>query len=141
MHARLSPLLNDSDLWNGLTNAIWLIGSDERTGQRRACAGGYRPYGSDTSSAYRVPYSGYAEIDFEIMKGMPLCPERSFPPIYPQQVTDRNDPRSWLRVLPLEVQQQRGKVAVAWPGSPYAQGGIPFPQKELLGRVFEVRIE
>ncbi len=251
VHARLSPLLNDSDLWNGLTNAIWLIGSDERTGQRRSCAGGYRPYGSDTSSGYRVPYSGYAEIDFEIMKGMPLCPERSFPPIYPQQVTDRNDPRSWLRVLPLEVQQQRGKVAVActnwdlacpdppafaigcsdvsmgnrnfsahrwdrdyravteksmepddelfgpegywfeidwrpeeiiwrigpsleklrvvgymnstmtsipnvpmqlvvtqefhntdwWPGSPYAQGGIPFPQNDLVGRVFEVRVE
>jgi hypothetical protein len=251
VHAQLSPLVNDSDLWNGLTNAIWLIGSDERAGMRRRCDGGYRPYGSDTSIQMRVPNSCYAEIDFEIMKGMPLCPERSFPPIYPQQVADATHTNAWLRKLPTEVTQQRGNVSVActnwdlacpdppafaigcqdvrlsdqvftahrwdkdyraiteksmepddelfgpngywfeidwrpeeiiwrigpspeklravgymnssmtsipnvpmqlvvtqefhntdwWPGAPYAQGGIPFPAKDLVGRVLEVRVE
>jgi hypothetical protein len=28
-----------------------------------------------------------------------------------------------------------------WPGSPYEQGCVPFPSKDLVGRVFEVRVE
>jgi hypothetical protein len=248
VHAQLSPLLNDSDMWNGLTNAIWLIGSNLEYGQRRACTGGYRPYIEGLTSKPRETYSSYAEIDFEIMKGMPLCPERAFPPIYPQPVAA---PNAWRRVMPAEVVAQRGNVAVActnwdlacpdppqfaigcqdvlyngqafaahrwdrdyravteksmepddalfgpngywfeitwrpdeiiwrvgpspdelrvvgymnssmtsvpntpmslvvsqefhntrwWPGSPYEQGCVPFPSKDLVGRVFEVRVE
>lgn len=251
IHARLSPLLNDSDLWNGLTDAIWLIGAGAPGALRRPCEGGYLAYGSDAGKEGRIPRSNYAEIDFEIMKGMPLCPERAFPPIYPQQVADPNDRLAWLRALPREVLEQHGKVAVAltnwdlacpepprfgigcqdivldgevftshrwdrdyraitqkrmeaddelfgpdgywfeidwrpteiiwrigpspenmrtvgymnskmtsipevpmwlavtqefhdtewWPGSPYAQGGIPFPAKDLVGRVFSVRVD
>ncbi len=248
VHAQLSPLLNDSDMWNGLTNAIWLIGSNLEYGQRRACTGGYRPYIEGLTSKPRETFSSYAEIDFEIMKGMPLCPERAFPPIYPQPVADRG---AWRRTLPAEVLAQRGNVAVActnwdlacpdpphfavgcqdvlyngqafaahrwdrdyravteksmaaddalfgahgywfeitwrpeeiiwrigpspnelrvvgymnssmtsvpntpmslvisqefhntrwWPGSPYEQGCVPFPSKDLVGRVFEARVE
>lgn len=248
VHAQLSPLLNDSDMWNGLTNAIWLIGSNLEYGQRRACTGGYRPYIEGLTSKPRETYSSYAEIDFEIMKGMPLCPERAFPPIYPQPVAA---PNAWRRVMPPEVVAQRGNVAVActnwdlacpdpphfaigcqdvlyngqafaahrwdrdyravteksmasddvlfgpngywyeitwrpdeiiwrigpspnelrvvgymnssmtsvpntpmslvisqefhntrwWPGSPYEQGCVPFPSKDLVGRVFAVRVE
>jgi hypothetical protein len=244
-------LLNDSDLWNGLTNAIWLVGTGAPGVLRRTCDGGYLANGSDPDKEGRIPRTNYAEIDFEIMKGMPLCPERAFPPIYPQQVADRNDRSAWLRTLPAEVLQQHGNVAVAltnwdlacpepprfgigcqdialdgevftshrwdrdyraitqksmepddvlfgptgywfeiywrpteifwrigpspenmrtigymnstmtsipnvpmwlavtqefhntawWPGSPYEQGGIPFPAKDLVGRVFSVRVE
>ena len=28
-----------------------------------------------------------------------------------------------------------------WPGSPYEQRGIPFPARDLVGRIFEVRID
>lgn len=251
VHARLSPLLNDSDLWNGLTNAIWLIGTGAPGALRRPCDGGYLAYGSDPGKEGRIPRTNYAEIDFEVMKGMPLCPERAFPPIFPQQVADPNVRSAWLRALPREVLEQHGKVAVAltnwdlacpepprfgigcqdivldgevftshrwdrdyraitqkrmepddelfgpdgywfeidwrpteifwrigpspadlrtigymnstmtaipdvpmtlavtqefhntawWPGSPYEQGGIPFPAKDLTGRIFSVRVE
>lgn len=61
----------------------------------------------------RGPTSSYSEIDFEIMKGMPLCPERTFPPIYPQRVADPDNVSGWYRRLPDEVLAQRGRVAVA----------------------------
>lgn len=251
IHAQLSPLLNDSDLWNGLTNAIWLIGTGAPGALRRPCNGGYLSYASDGGETRRIPRTNYAEIDFEIMKGMPLCPERAFPPIYPQQVADPNDRSAWSRALPSEVLEQHGNVTVAltnwdlacpqpprfgigcqditldgevftshrwdtdyravtqkrmeaddelfgpngywfeidwrpteifwrigpspehmrtvgymnssmtsipevpmwvaitqefhntawWPGCPYEQGGIPFPGKDLTGRVFSVRID
>jgi hypothetical protein len=112
VHCRLTPLLNDSDLWNGLTNAIWLFGAGAEGVPRRPCRGGYYAYGGDGLPG-RNERSSYAEIDFEIMKGMPLCPERSFPPIYPQQVADPKVRASWLRALPSEVAQQRGNVALA----------------------------
>ena len=251
VHVRLSRLLNDSDMWNGLTNAIWLIGTGVSGPLRCPCEGGYLTTGSDPGRTGRIPRTNYAEIDFEIMKGMPLCPERAFPPIYPQQVADPNDRSAWLRRLPPEVIQQDGQVTVActnwdlacpdpprfgigcqditldgnvftshrwdrdyraitqkrmepddelfgpdgywfeidwrpteifwrigpspenmrtigymnssmtsipdvpmrltvtqefhntewWPGSPYEQRGIPFPAKDLVGKVFSVRVE
>lgn len=113
VHAQLPALLNDSDLWNGLTNAVWLIGSDSITGQRRPCAGGYRVYSTGPEGGTRRTRTAYSEIDFEVMKGMPLCPERGFPPIYPQPVADPADPTRWRRALPAEVLAQRGRVAVA----------------------------
>lgn len=250
VHVQLTELLNDSGLWNGLTNAVWLIGAGGTELLRRPCDGGYMAYASD-GAPRRIDRSGYVEIDFEIMKGVPLCPSRSFPPIYPQPVADAAHRPAWRRVLPAEVVQQRGQVAVAltnwdlacpsppefnigchelvyegkpfsshrwdwdyraitqkemaaddelfgeggywfcidwrpteiiwrigpdpehlrvvgymndrmtsipdlpmhtvitqefhntqwWPGSPYEQGGVPFPAKELVGRVFEVRVE
>ena len=112
VHCRLAPLLNDSDLWNGLTNAIWLIGANAHGVVRRSCDGGYNAYGGDGEGPARRRTSVYAEIDFEIMKGMPWCPERAFPPIYPQQVADPHDRSAWYRTLPPEVKEQRGNVAV-----------------------------
>lgn len=251
VHAQLSPLLNDSDLWNGLTNAVWLVGTGGAGLLRRPCDGGYLAYGSDPGKTGRIPRTNYAEIDFEIMKGVPLCPERAFPPIYPQPVADPHKRSAWLRQLPPEVMAQRGQVTVActnwdlacadpphfgigcqdlvldgnvftshrwdrdyraitqkrmeaddelfgpggywfeidwrpteifwrigptlddlrivgymnssmssipdvpmrlaitqefhdtawWPGSPYEQRGIPFPARDLVGRIFEVRID
>ncbi|MBL0045990.1 MAG: hypothetical protein IPP33_16820 [Flavobacteriales bacterium] len=105
--------MNDSDLWNGPTNAIWLIGSD----------GTYRPttrmrwrlpdhmarYGSE----YRVPYSGYAEIDFEIKGRHAALPRAILPPDLSAQVTDRNDPRSGGCVLPPRGAAAAWQVAVA----------------------------
>lgn len=130
VHARLSPLLNDSDLWNGLTNAIWLVGTGAPGVLRRPCDGGYLAYGSDPGKEGRIPRTNYAEIDFEIMKGMPLCPERAFPPIYPQQVADPNDRSAWLRVLPPEVLEQHGKVTVAFTNWDLA---CPEPQRFGIG--------
>lgn len=113
VHCQLAPLLNDSDLWNGLTNAIWLFGAGAEGVSRRPCQSGYLSYAGDGGQPERRTTSSYAEIDFEIMKGMPLCPERSFPPIYPQQVADPNKRSSWLRTLPPAVVRERGNVAVA----------------------------
>lgn len=113
VHCRLTRLLNDSDMWVGLTNAIWLIGDGQPWDLRRTCEGGYMAhyYGGDEDA--RVPRSSYAEIDFEILKTPPYCPERAFPPIYPQQVADAGDRTNWSRALPEQIVNAHGKITVA----------------------------
>ncbi len=113
VHCKLTRLLNDSDMWVGLTNAIWLIGDGQPWDLRRVCEGGYMAnyYGGDDD--VRIPRSSYAEIDFEILKTPPYCPERSFPPVYPQQVADASDRANWSRVMPEQILDARGKITVA----------------------------
>lgn len=113
VHCKLTRLLNDSDMWVGLTNAIWLIGDGQPWDLRRVCDGGYMAnyYGGDDDA--RIPRSSYAEIDFEILKTPPYCPERAFPPIYPQQVADAGDRANWSRALPEQIVNAHGKITVA----------------------------
>ncbi|MEO7081412.1 MAG: hypothetical protein ABIY71_07790, partial [Flavobacteriales bacterium] len=95
---KLTPLLNDSDMWVGLTNAIWLIYQGAPGNHRRACTkDGYMAnyYGGDGDQ--RVPHVDYAEIDFEILKTPLYCPDATFPPLRPQQVAVPGNRANWQR--------------------------------------------
>lgn len=113
VRCELPRLLNEHDIWNGLTNAIWLIGRDDKWSQRRKCDGGYlATYGGGPDDR-RVERGDYAEIDFEILKGVPYCPQRSFPPNYAQAVADTTERAAWLTPLPTDVQALSGQLMVS----------------------------
>lgn len=64
-------MLNDENIWNGLTYAFWLIYADGGTwNNRRPCFkdGGYIPKWDDSENPQRTPYHPYSEIDIEIVK-------------------------------------------------------------------------
>jgi hypothetical protein len=95
---KLTPLLNDSDMWVGLTNAIWLIYQGAPGNHRRTCAkDGYLAnyYGGEGDK--RVPQVDYAEIDFEVLKTPLYCPDATFPPLRPQQVAVPGERANWQR--------------------------------------------
>lgn len=114
VRAQLTRLLNDSDMWNGLTNAIWMIYEGGDWAKRRLCNkdGYFATYWGGPDDK-RVPTVDYAEIDFEILKTVPYCPDRSFPPVYAQPLCDPLDRTAWMRATPEEIRQQRGRITVA----------------------------
>ncbi len=64
-------MLNDENIWNGLTYAFWLIYADGGSwNNRRPCYkdGGYIPKWDDSENPQRTPYHPYSEIDIEIVK-------------------------------------------------------------------------
>jgi hypothetical protein len=69
---KMPELLNKDYLWNGLTNAIWLIyqgGFGDWNARRNCDAGeGYIPKHLDGKDAKREHSASYSEIDFEILK-------------------------------------------------------------------------
>ena len=94
----LTPLLNDSGMWVGLTNAIWLIYQGAPGNLRRICSkDGYMATYWGGPDDDRVPQVDYAEIDFEILKTPPYCPDNAFPPFRAQTWTDHGDRNSWSR--------------------------------------------
>ena len=111
---KLTRLLNDSDMWVGVTNAIWLINDGAPGGFRRPCEkDGYLKsyYGGDGDQ--RVPRVEYSEIDFEILKTAPYCPQKGFPPSYPQQLALPNERTAWTYSTS-EVRTDRpGQITVA----------------------------
>lgn len=111
---KLTRLLNDSDMWVGLTNAIWLIYDGAPGGLRRPCEkDGYMAnyYGGDQDQ--RVPRVAYSEIDFEILKTPAYCPEKSFPPTYPQQLALPDDRAAWAHSTSEVRTDHPGMVTVA----------------------------
>jgi hypothetical protein len=93
---KLQKLLNKYGIWNGLTNAIWLISqSQDRWNARRPCTaeGGYitNYYGGKQ----RDPLSSYSEIDFEILKTSYYCPEYKYAQRPLQPVADRRHRAMW----------------------------------------------
>ena len=93
---RLTRLLNDSDMWVGITNAIWLLYDGAPDSLRRVCEnGGYLRNYYGGSGDERVPRVAYSEIDFEILKTSPYCPSRTFPPTFPQTMALPNDRSAW----------------------------------------------
>lgn len=79
--AKLPPLLNKDNVWNGLTNAVWLIFQNGNWNKRRTCNsnGGYVP------KSYRgvgdfspIPVDIYSEIDIEIVKASRFWPQTSY---------------------------------------------------------------
>ncbi|MBI5539976.1 MAG: hypothetical protein HY951_07955 [Bacteroidia bacterium] len=77
---KLTSLLNESQVWNGITNAMWLIyESTEEWNQRRICRNeGFMPSYFSTKADKRVPYISYSEIDFEILKASYRWPITSY---------------------------------------------------------------
>lgn len=77
---KLTELLNKYNLWNGLTNAIWLYRQSGEWNQRRICfeKGGYIPKDQNGENANRTPRNQYSEIDIEIVKGPRNWPKTSY---------------------------------------------------------------
>ena len=70
---KFPELLNKYNVWNGVTNAYWLIyQSNYEWNQRRKSTieGGYIPKGfqGPEGLTHKTPYTNYSEIDFEIVK-------------------------------------------------------------------------
>ena len=64
-------MLNDENIWNGLTYAFWLIYSNGGVWNERRPNfkdGGYIPKWDDSENPQRTPYHPYSEIDIEIVK-------------------------------------------------------------------------
>ena len=64
-------MLNDENIWNGLTYAFWLIYTDNNEWNYRRpsfAGGGYIPKYDDSEHPQRTPYNAYSEIDIEIVK-------------------------------------------------------------------------
>ena len=112
--AKLTKLLNRNNLWNGLTNAIWLITqSQAEWNYRRDCnKEGYMAnyYGGQQDK--RVKTLGYSEIDFEILKTVPYCPSYVLPPAYNNGIDDQDHFWNWNVPLPEEVLADDDKIEV-----------------------------
>lgn len=112
---KLTRLLNDSNMWNGITNAIWLITqSEEPWNHLKPCKnGGYMSdYVGDENSA-RKELSGYSEIDFEIIKAHPYCPLNSFPPFFRRTTPNKNRKTDWLPRPTKDLSDDEDKILVA----------------------------
>lgn len=111
---KLTRLLNESDMWVGLTNAIWLIYDGAPGCLRRPCEkGGYLSsyYGGEQDQ--RVPRVAYSEIDFEILKTPLYCPEKNFPPGFPQQLPLPEERNAWTYSTSDARTDRAGMITVA----------------------------
>jgi len=117
--AKLTELLNDDFVWNGITNAIWMIyqggtGTNE-TGWnlRRPCTKkGYMKTYWGGRFDERVERVAYSEIDFEILKTVPYCPSEKFPPVYDNYEDRSNKVSAWNTNMPDDVQKDKRNIAV-----------------------------
>jgi len=78
---KLTSLLNEKQVWNGITNAIWLITESMEPWNTRRIShnGGYMPsYYSWHKEDIKVPTMSYSEIDFEILKASHRWPVASY---------------------------------------------------------------
>jgi hypothetical protein len=112
--AKLTKLLNRNNLWNGLTNAIWLITQEPAEWNfRRDCdKEGYMAnyYGGQQDK--RVKTMGYSEIDFEILKTVPYCPSYLLPPAYNNGIDDQDHFGNWNVPFPEEILADDDKIEV-----------------------------
>ena len=113
--AKLTRLLSNSGIWNGIVNTIWLLNqSNDAWNNRRTCSKeGYLETYWGGAKDKRVPSVSYSEIDFEILKTVPYCPPHTFPPAYLPSRHDKKDIMSWHTPLPEELEQQKEDIVVA----------------------------
>lgn len=73
-------LLSRDNVWNGLSNSIWLLYQEGKDWNvRKDCDKGYIPKEDDRASkAQRVPAVNYSEIDMEIVKSSRNWPNSSY---------------------------------------------------------------
>ena len=111
---KLTKLLNRNNVWNGLTNAIWLITQDQADWNfRRDCdKEGYMAdyYGGQQDK--RVKTVSYSEIDFEILKTVPYCPSYTLPPAYNNGIDDPDHLGNWNVPFPEEILADDDKIEV-----------------------------
>lgn len=75
---RFPEMMNEDNVWNGLTNAFWMIYQDEYAwNSRRECSSGYIPAHLKGRTDERVATESYSEIDFEIVKTSPFWPDHT----------------------------------------------------------------
>lgn len=115
---RLTELLNKNNVWNGLTNAIWLIGQSapgsEEWNKRRVCRKeGYLANYWGGKDDKRVPSVAYSEIDFEILKTPPYCPEQYYPPVLKNPRANIHNSRDWNVSFPDDLNDFDDKLSVS----------------------------
>nr|MBK9651338.1 hypothetical protein [Bacteroidota bacterium] len=113
---KLTELLSKDGVWNGMTNAIWMIfpaGATEWNDRRICNKEGYMATYWGGYDDKKIPYSGYSEIDFEILKTVPYCPDCDFPPTYKNNVYDIRSMNDWNVGFPDDITKHRGDITVA----------------------------
>lgn len=112
---KLTELLNKNNMWNGLTNAIWLITQAQADWNfRRDCNnGGYMANYYGGQQDQRVKNVGYSEIDFEILKTVPYCPSWVLPPAYSYGIDDQYNVQNWNVPFPEEILSNDANITVA----------------------------
>jgi len=112
---KLTELLNKNNVWNGITNAIWLItqGGGEWNFRRNCNKEGYMASYWGGHDDKRVPAVDYSEIDFEILKTPPYCPDNTFPPVYRNPVDNNKNIKLWNVAMPEEIINTDGNITVA----------------------------
>ena len=112
---KLTELLNKNNVWNGLTNAIWLItqGGGEWNFRRNCNKDGYMATYWGGPDEKRIAAVDYSEIDFEILKTPPYCPDNVFPPVFKNTGDNAKNNSSWNIPFPEEITNTDGSVTVA----------------------------
>lgn len=113
---KLTELLNKSGVWNGLTNAIWLItqGGGEWNFRRNCNSkNGYMATYMGGKDDKRVAAVDYSEIDFEILKVPPYCPSNKFPPVFDNAIANNKNISDWNVKHPDDLIESRNKISVA----------------------------
>jgi len=114
---KLTELLNDSNVWNGITNAIWMInqgGRGQGWNNRRTCENtGYMATYWGGANDARAPQIDYSEIDFEILKTVHYCPPYTFPPVFDEAIPNRYNVEAWNSKLPEELLNEDADIVVA----------------------------
>ena len=133
---KLTELLNKSNMWNGLTNAIWLITQSQAEWNfRRSCNNnGYMANYYGGQQDQRVKSVGYSEIDFEILKTVPYCPSWVLPPAYSNGIDDQSNVQNWNVPFPEEILADDDKIIVSctnwdmacWQPSEFHDGCYPL---------------
>ena len=77
---KFPSMLNEHNIWNGLTYAFWLIYQDNHPwNNRRGCYNcGYIDKGDDSENPVRETFNKYSEIDIEIVKASRYWPEQYY---------------------------------------------------------------
>lgn len=89
--AKMSEQLTTDNVWNGITNAIWMATESlESWNARRICTKeGFMPFYGAGKEEPRVPQISYSEIDFEIVKAAETWPGYCYP-----DRKEREEPKS-----------------------------------------------
>lgn len=130
--AKMPELLNKNGLWNGITNAIWLVTeSGEKWNECRTCnKTGYMATYWGGPNDKRVPKMTYSEIDFEILKTPPYCPSFGFPPIYKKGIANTYNQNAWNLPMPDEITKDKDDITVSCTNWDMA---CPQPKKFGIG--------
>jgi hypothetical protein len=87
---KLAKMLNENNIWNGVTNAIWLITQDLHSwNNRRFSKNGYTPKGNPYGE--KQNFTPYSEIDFEIIKASPYWPAHYYKDTKRKKLSEKYD--------------------------------------------------